>query len=236
MKGDEYVIRTHTVKLTERLAKAASFVRQNAVAADIGTDHAKLPIYLLQTGRASSCLACDINPMPLERAKANINEYGLGEKIVLLLTDGLRGIEEYGVTDVIIAGMGGELIQNILENSKVKKEGTRFILQPMTKEAELRRWLYDNGYDIVDEVLAYDGKLYQIICSEYDGKKHNCTETELLVGRKNIEKKGAYFDIHIEKCIKRTATRRDGLLRAGLDANNEEAIISELQKLKTKGD
>lgn len=145
LKGDDAVIKTHTIKLTERLAMAASFVRDNAFVADIGTDHAKLPIYLVQTGKAARCIACDINKMPLERARTNINEYGLDDKIELLLTNGLQGVESYGVTDVIIAGMGGELIQEILKNSKVKKHGTRFILQPMTKESELRRWLYDNG-------------------------------------------------------------------------------------------
>lgn len=80
--------------------------------------------------------------------------------------------------------------------------------------------------------MASDGKLYQIICAEYDAKKHDHTETELLVGRKNTEKRDINFYKHIDKCLKIMKKRRDGLNRAGHDSANEEKIICELEKLK----
>ncbi len=175
-----------------RLEAAAYFGRPGKRVADIGTDHAYLPIYLVGTGIAPSALACDINKGPLNAAKNNISEAGLSNRINTLLTDGLKGVDDYYPEDIYILGMGGELISRIVNDSRiVKQEGVRLILQPMTHAHDLRRGLYDNGFDIVDEVLVRDReRIYQIIVSEYDGMDHKYSEIELWLGKHNIARGG----------------------------------------------
>lgn len=175
-----------------RLEAAASFARQGARVADIGTDHASLPIYLVGNGIAPSALACDINEGPLRAAKANIASAALSDKIATRLTDGLNGVEDYAPEDIYVLGMGGELIARIVLASHLSKmKGVRLILQPMTHPHDLRADLYDNGYDIVDETLVKDrDRVYQIIVAEYDGVVRTATPTELWLGKKNIERGG----------------------------------------------
>ena len=164
---------------------AAEFVRPQAVVADIGTDHAYLPVFLVKNGIAARAVASDINEGPVLRAKKNVTEAKLSDKIEVLRRDGLEGYENSGVTDIIICGMGGELIVQIIGEAKfTAKEGVRLILQPMTKAAELRRFLVSSGYSIIGEKLAEDdGKIYQIICAEYSGTAQLYTEAELLIGK-----------------------------------------------------
>ena len=120
--------------LDKRLSLCASFVRDGVKIADIGTDHAYLPIWLLQSGKIEKALACDINEGPLQCGKADVLRYNLSDKITLRLSDGLKNVCEHEADDIIIAGMGGELIAKILsECSWVKNKEKRFILQPMTK-------------------------------------------------------------------------------------------------------
>ena len=154
-----------------RLAVAASFGRPGKRVADIGTDHASLPIFLVGNGVTDSALACDINIGPLNAAKRNIEAAGLSDKINTKLTDGLEGIADFKPEDIYILGMGGELIWRIIENSELpRSEGIRLILQPMTHAHDLRQGLYDNGFNIVGETLTRDReRVYQIIVAEYDG-------------------------------------------------------------------
>ena len=151
-----------SVTLDGRLNSVGKFVRQGAEFADIGTDHAYLPIYLLKCGRISSAVASDINEGPLASARANAEEMGVSEKIRFVLTDGARGLEDMGITDVAIAGMGGELIADIIENSPfLRDEKIRLILQPMSKQGHLRRYLSERGFDIVAEDYSSSaGKFY----------------------------------------------------------------------------
>ena len=175
-----------------RLEVAASFGRRGARVADIGTDHASLPIYLVGNGFAPCALACDINEGPLRAAKLNISSAGLSDRISTRLTDGLSGIEDYSPEDIYILGMGGELISKIVLASELsKRSGVRLILQPMTHSHDLRRDLYANGYNIIDETLVKDrDRVYQIIAAEYDGTVRSATEVELWLGKKNIERGG----------------------------------------------
>lgn len=175
-----------------RLAAAASLGRSGKRVADIGTDHASLPIYLVGNGFAVSALACDINIGPLNAAKKNIEAAGLSNLIDTKLTDGLKGIEDYAPEDIYILGMGGELIWRIIESSQLpRKSGVRLILQPMTHAYDLRRGLYEYGFDIVDETLVRDrDRVYQIIVAEYDGIVRTADEVQLWLGKRNIERGG----------------------------------------------
>ena len=173
-----------------RLAAAAAFARKGARAADIGTDHASLPIYLVGNGIAPCALACDINSGPLNAAKKNISTAGLSHKIDTLLTDGLNGIDFFNPDDIYILGMGGELIWRIIDDSQISRcAGVRLILQPMTHAHDLRKGLFENGFNIVDETLVRDrDRVYQIIIAEYDGVIRAACEAELWLGKMNIEK------------------------------------------------
>ena len=177
-----------TLKLSKRLRAAADFVRQGAYIADVGTDHAYLPIALCIEGRVRGAIASDINEGPILRAREHIKEYGLTDNITAVLADGLDKISSYEPTDILILGMGGELIANIISKASfTKDEKIRLILQPMTHPEILRRFLLENGYGIVDEVMACEEKkVYQIICAEYTGKPQEHSDVELLLGKKNI--------------------------------------------------
>lgn len=220
--------------IDSRMECIANCVRQGAVVADIGTDHGKLPIYLIQTDRVKRAVAADINEMPLQKARDNIEKYGLTEYIDTYLTDGLKGIERFSPTDVVIAGMGGELIEQILSEQTIEKNGKKYILQPMTKEESLREYLCENGYAVVDEFIVKENKVYQIICAEYTGQKTEMTAAEYLLGRINIQKKGICFFELLEKVIKRTETKLSGRQKAGLDVKDEQDCLDDLYAIKEK--
>ena len=219
------------IVLDNRMRCIADCVRQGAVLADVGTDHGKLPIYLAQTGKIKRAVASDINEMPLKKALNNIEKYALSSVIDTYLTDGLIGVEKFSPTDVVIAGMGGELIEQILENSTVDKTGVKFILQPMTKEDSLRRYLCQSGYEITDEHIVREGKIYQIICAEYSGISTRMTEVECLLGKINIEKQSELLFELVEKVIKRTRVKLDGKRTAGIDYKEETDCLNELLKI-----
>ena len=137
--------------LSPRLLAAAELVREGAFIADVGTDHAYLPIYLCLEERIRGGVASDINRGPIERAKENIEKYGLSERISTELTDGLCNIEKYSPEDILVLGMGGELIASIIDAAAwTKNSDIRLCLQPMTHAEHLRKYLYENGleYDL----------------------------------------------------------------------------------------
>jgi tRNA A22 N-methylase len=142
------------MEITARLMAAASFVREGTFLCDVGTDHAYLPIYLAENGRIRACLASDIHEGPCESARAHIAENGFSEIIEVKRADGLAGFCPRGKTDIVIAGMGGALICEILEKAEgIKTDDVRLILQPMRNVPDLRAYLYANGFDIKDEKL-----------------------------------------------------------------------------------
>ena len=159
------------IKINDRLLTAIPFVRKGKRFADIGTDHAYLPIYLITQGVISTAIAADINKGPLEKADENINKYGLDTQVSTVLCDGLAKIDPDSVDDIAIFGMGGELIVKIIDEANwLKDTNKRLILQPMTHPEKVREYLAKNGYKIIGERLSLDrGKIYQTICAEYDG-------------------------------------------------------------------
>ena len=159
--------------LDERLKLAASFVRPNAVFADIGCDHGRLSVYLMQQCAAARGYACDIRPQPLDKAKQLLSRKGLRDKVETILTDGLIGLEGRGITDVIVAGIGGEVLAHIVEEAAFLKDSSvRIILQPQSKEQLLRRTLYRLGYRIEQEECVHAGRfLYTVMVVSYCGEE-----------------------------------------------------------------
>lgn len=168
------------IRLDNRLAAAASLVRLDKSICDVGTDHALLPCFLWQSG-ARRIIACDINDGPLEAAAETVNKYNC-TGIRLIKSDGLKSVPP--CEDIIIAGMGGELISRIIFECSFITPDTRLILQPMTKAEELRRFLLENGFEIILEKGAFaSGKAYSVIYSRYTGEKRECSDDFAYFGK-----------------------------------------------------
>ena len=136
--------------LDKRLLSCADFVRAGAVFADIGTDHGYLPLFLLKEGRIKRAYLSDVNRGPLSSAERNAKAEGLYDKCEFILADGASALCDKGITDYAICGMGGELISRIIEDAPhLFTEGTRLILQPMTKQEYVRRFLSEHGFSVV---------------------------------------------------------------------------------------
>lgn len=221
----------HIPELSNRLMSAVSFVR-GGFFADVGTDHAHLPVYLYNTGRVSGAVASDINRGPIAIAEANIRENGAERGVTTRLSDGLAGIEDFQPRDIAIFGMGGELIMRIIEDAPwVKNSEIRLILQPMTKQTEVRAYLLDNGFTIVDEVLSEDdGKIYQTLCVEYrpEAETRPYDRGEMLVGRHNIARGGELFARFLRRRIEVLTVARDGKRLSGHPSEDDEQNVAAL--------
>lgn len=171
-----------------RLSLCADYVREGSRLADIGTDHGYLPIALCQSGKIPSALACDINPLPLRSAEDNIAKFSLGNVIKTRLSDGLKAVSSDEVDDVVIAGMGGELIRDILTAAPwVKDEAKHLVLQPMTRHDDLVKWLVENGFTIIQQAAVLDdGKYYTAISVRFSGEKAPCDLYTAVVGRLDL--------------------------------------------------
>ena len=223
------------IKLSKRLLAAANFVSQGSYVADIGTDHAYVPIYLMQKGIARGVVASDVNKGPLEKARENIEKYGFADKIHLKLTDGFDGLGEYSPNEAIICGMGGDLIQRIIDDSKyAKSTGVKLILQPMTQIYELRKYL-SLGFEILDERVVFDeNKLYQLICCRYDGKEHTYSDAELELGKINIKNKSKEYFMLLDFTVAKKEKVLQGLKVGGYPTDRIEKEINELKRLKNE--
>lgn len=176
---------TRILKPHGRLSLCAEMVRRGSRLADIGTDHGYLPIALCQDEIIPSALACDINPLPLQSARDNIEKYGLSDRIQTRLSDGLKEVRPGEVDDVVIAGMGGELIRDILSAAPwIKDSKKHLVLQPMTHHEDVVKWLYENGFEIDRQGAALDeGKYYTVISARYTGEEYPCDLYTALVGK-----------------------------------------------------
>ena len=155
--------------ISKRLEMVASFVPQGAVILDVGSDHAYLPIELVERSQIETAIAGEVVEGPYQSAVKNVEAHGLKEKIQVRLANGLAAFEEEDQVSVItIAGMGGRLIATILEEGLEKLSNIqRLILQPNNREDDLRIWLQDHGFRIVAEsILEEAGKFYEILVVE----------------------------------------------------------------------
>lgn len=222
--------------LDARLLSVAGYIREGACVADIGTDHAYLPIWLVLTGKAVNAVASDIGEGPVARAKVSVVRYGVEEKITVIRADGLCGIKDLPVTDIVIAGMGGELIANIISAAEwVRDPKYRLVLQPMTHPEILRRELLASGFFIIDETLtsSTDGqKLYVTVCVEYSGEDMSAewSDAELLFGKHNIDRGGKLFDALCQKIEKQYEEIKLAKESAGQNAEYENEILDFLNE------
>lgn len=187
-----------SVKLDERLSAAAEMVRSGKRICDVGTDHALLPCFLWERGERE-LFACDINDGPLEAARVTAEKYGA--RITLIKSDGLKNVPP--CDDVIIAGMGGELIARIVTDCPFTTADTHFILQPMTKHEILRKELYKSGFEIIEEKCAQaSGKVYTIMLVRFSGEKTDINDSFAFFGKNTDSAYIAFVNKRLEKLAK----------------------------------
>jgi len=153
------------IKLSKRLQAIADLIRKDASVADIGTDHGYLPVFLAQTGIVKRIIASDISAASLSTARRSAMEFEVTDDITFLVAPGLDGIAHTDVDTIVIAGLGGETILSILESALwTKSHDVTLILQPQTKIALLCKFLYDNGYEIIQtKSILEKRKCYTVI-------------------------------------------------------------------------
>ena len=213
-----------------RLGACAEYLR-GVPLFDVGTDHCLLPIYAVSRLGVPFAVASDVVDGPVETARKAVGTAGLEDVIEVVKADGLDGTVLPVPCDVVIAGMGGELIKNILSRKpELKEEGVRLILQPMTKKAELRDYLTGNGFEIISETVCFDGKYYSIICASYTGVNTALSSAEKEVGRASVQtdraKYAEYRFLKAEELEKAVRGKKLG----GIDTSADEKLIEELRR------
>ena len=149
------------MELSERLNSIVKHIEKTEILADIGTDHGYIPIYSIENEICNKAIAIDINKDPLDKARLNAIIEGVDDKIDFRLADGIKGLKKEEANVVVIAGMGGNLIRDILEESIGTVESIDYlILQPAQNPEILREYLYTNDYEVIKEDLCYDEEIY----------------------------------------------------------------------------
>lgn len=229
--------------MSNRLELIASLAKNGVGVADVGTDHAYIPIMMRKSGYKGNIIAGDINECPLEKARISLENAGLSDSVELVLCDGLSGIDSSKVDTVIVAGMGGDTITGILDRGLydmpewASRSDYKLILQPVTKPEILRFWLVNNGFIITSEMQTEEnGMLYQIICAQ-PGESPKYKDAELYTGRLEQIRDSKYFDKLLSMHIKRFKAAADSLQnaeKASLKAWNMmiQNMIDELEEMK----
>ena len=219
--------------LDARLRAAAAYVRQDAVFADVGTDHAYLPLFLLAEGKISRAVCSDVNEGPLAKAREHSSKYPFLSKMSFHLANGLEGLFGQGITDVAICGMGGELIADILSRAPfIKNAEMRLILQPMSRPEQLRRFLAAEGFFIEDETFVRAaGKSYACLCVSYRGVAYALSLFSEHFGQNPDAKNEAFLSYLFEK-EQALLTAAMGIERSGGDASAQRALLKDIETFK----
>ncbi|PIB57685.1 tRNA (adenine(22)-N(1))-methyltransferase TrmK [Pseudomonas sp. 2822-17] len=183
----------HTLSM--RLERVAAQVPHGARLADIGSDHAYLPVALLRRGVIEAAVAGEVAATPFQAAERTVRENGLEQQITVRLANGLAAVQASdGITAISLCGMGGETIRDILEAGKAHLNGLeRLVLQPNGGEQPLRLWLMNNGYRIVSEELLHENRFYyEIIVAERAGPV-SYTAEELYFGPLQLQARSPVF-------------------------------------------
>ncbi len=191
------------MKISDRLLTIANFVPKNSIVIDIGTDHGYIPAYLIENNISKKVIATDISKESLNKGKSYIMDLSLENEIDTRVGDGFQVLKPFEADTAIIAGMGGLLITDILENRRdISRTITHFILQPMVASNNLRKYLYNNSFKIIDEKLVKEGEnLYEIIYAK-QGKDYIEKDIYFEIGKKLIENKDPLLEEFINHKIK----------------------------------
>lgn len=208
------------VSLSKRLNAVASLVKSGSSVADVGTDHGYIPVYLVENKISPFVVAMDINKKPLASCKALVKEEGLEDVIQTRLSNGLEKLDKGECDTVIIAGMGAELIVDILSNCDFVNE-LHLILQPMTHPEIARKYLYDNGFEINNDFIVTDGKhSYSIFDANYTGKITPKVQKDYFLGNITDFSQKEYF-LHLLNYLKNKS-------KSGADLSDVISAVEEI--------
>lgn len=218
------------MELSGRLKQIADLVTKGAFVADIGTDHAFVPVYLVQQGICNKALAMDINKGPLERAKIHISGYQLEDRIETRLSDGMEALKKDEVDLVIIAGMGGPLMIKILTDYPEKTASiSEFILQPQSEIPKFRQFLIEHDFIIENEEIIFeDGKYYPMMKVKH-GVQKPYNQIEYKYGKHLLEKKSTVLRDSIEKEVKQLHSVLSHLKNSGSKKTEERCRELEME-------
>ncbi len=217
------------MQLSLRLSAVAEMVTKGNRLVDVGCDHGYLPVYLILNKKIPKAIAADVGKGPLSRAREHISQYGLGAYIETRLCDGLQGIRPEEGDTLVLAGMGGPLMEKIMTEGRETLSGFReLILQPQSDVPHVRRFLLNNGFAIVQEtIVKEDGKFYPVMkavpeeaVSDRDGESAVWTEEELLFGRFLLREKHPVLKDFLEREL-RIRSEILGHLAAGKEIGKE---------------
>ncbi len=211
------------------VTRLLSDVKDNTLFADIGSDHAFLAIEVLKNGLAEAAIASDINEQPLLKGKENAARSGV--RIDFYLSDGFDAIDSLPITSAAICGMGGELIAKIIGRSKVAHNAT-LIVQPMSAQEDLRKYLWDGGFAIEKEIFTFEaGKSYTVMKLCYIGEKTEYSYIDLFLGKERPQTKE--FSLYCEKILIAAKKRRLGVVARNEDTAEIDGLIDFCQTQTT---
>lgn len=223
-----------------RLEEIIKLVEKNSIVADIGTDHGIVPYELVKSANAKKVIASDISEKSLDKLREKLDYLDEPEKIVLNVSDGLDNLNEYQVDTIIISGMGGNLIVDILnKNLDIAKSANCLILGANNSVALLRRFLHENSFEIIEEVDLFENdKYYQIIKAKV-GKQLFVNEYEYEFGKYLIDNKSEYLKKYINQQIENKnnilsnlSDKNSDSVKSAIDNINVE--VNELEKVLDK--
>lgn len=219
------------MNLSERLMHIIDFIPQSTCLADIGTDHGFIPIYAILNSITEYAIASDINPGPVKVAKKNITKHGLSDKIQTRIGPGLSTLKASEAETIVIAGMGGILIADIIEeNIKIARSASTLILQPVQYPEVLRKYLLTSNFNIIDEDIVKDeNKYYYIIKAISEPAKEYEKDAYYYTGKKLVEKGNPLLKEYLNYKISSIKSILDNL--SPIDQNIRH---SELTNLKTE--
>ena len=212
-----------------RMRLISESVREGVTVCDVGTDHAHIPIELIKSGKAKRCIITDISAPSLEKGVRNAKDAGCIDKISPYCANGTLGVPLDGQTDFIIAGMGGELISEIIAQDKRLRNGEyRFVLQPMSKAEVLREFLAENGFKMTEEKKVESaGRVYAVILCRFTDEKITLTEREKYLGVSHSASDPLALE-YARRTVSSLKTRLTGLMNA------EDKDEKEIEALKKK--
>lgn len=229
------------MQLSERLSSVASMVTAGNCLADVGTDHGYVPIYLYERNIIPRAIAMDVNKGPLERAALHIAESGMKNVIETRLSDGLTALKAGEADSIVIAGMGGPLMIRILSAyPEVTASAKELILQPQSEISEVRIWLYDQGYEIVEEHMVFeDGKYYPMFKAVKNPGAEKLTALEYKFGRLEVLAEPENLKTFIQRELRNKQTifhklKEETTEKSRGRAEEIQGLIAELETMLTK--
>ena len=209
------------MQLSERLSSVASMVTAGNCLADVGTDHGYVPIYLYERNVIPRAIAMDVNKGPLERAALHIAESGMKDAIETRLSDGLEKLKPGDADSVVIAGMGGPLIIRILSAyPDVTDSLKELILQPQSEIPEVRIWLYEHGYEIIEEHMVYeDGKYYPMFKAVKNSRAEKLSYLEYKFGKLSVLEEQSVLKAYLVREVE----NKQNILKKLTEENSEKS-------------